>query len=64
MALARAHNADNSTTASTTKLSTKVAIPATSMLVIRLDAMDNFWRLLSDGFDLDQASFREVHRPS
>jgi hypothetical protein len=31
-----------------------VAIPATSMLVIRLDAMHHFWRQSSGSVDLDQ----------
>jgi hypothetical protein len=38
-----------------TTLRMTVAIPATSMLEIRLDAMRHFWWQLSDGFDLDHA---------
>ena len=34
---------------------TTVAIPATSMLVIRLDAIHHFWRQSSGRVDLDQA---------
>jgi len=39
---ARDHQGDNRTTASTTTLRTTVAIAATSMLEIRLDAMTHF----------------------
>jgi hypothetical protein len=51
----RVHQADNRATASTARLRTMVAIPATSMLVIRLDAMHHSSRHSSDGFDLDHA---------
>jgi hypothetical protein len=53
--LLRFHQADNRTTASTATLRTTVAIPATSMLVIRLDAMHHSWRQLSGSVDLDHA---------
>jgi hypothetical protein len=33
-----------------------VAIPATSMLEIRLDAMHHFWRQSSGSIDLDHAA--------
>jgi hypothetical protein len=55
---ARVHQADSRTTVSTpATLRTLVAIPATSMLEIRLDAMRNlFSRQSSDHVDLDHCS--------
>ena len=52
------HQTENRMTASTATLRTTVAIPATSMLEIRLDAMHHSWRQLSDRLDLDH-----VRRP-
>ena len=52
---AHVHPADNRATASTATLRTMVAIPATSMLEIRLDAMHHSWRQSSGSVDLDQA---------
>ena len=60
MALASAHpglhgsaQMENPTKASTATLRTIIAIAATSMLVIRLDAMRHFWRQSSDRVDPD-----------
>src|SRR4029077_8214125 len=53
---ARVHPADKRATASTATLRTMVAIPATSMLEIRLDAMHHSWRQSSGSVDLDQAA--------
>ena len=60
VALASAHpglhgsaQMENPTKASTATLRTIIAIAATSMLVIRLDAMRHFWQQSSDRVDLD-----------
>ena len=50
---ARVHPADNRTTASTATLRTTVAIPATSMLEIRLDAMNHFLATVGWSVDLE-----------
>jgi hypothetical protein len=56
---ARVHPA-NRTTASTATMRTTVAIPATSMLEIRLLAMHHFWQQSSGGLDLRQVSWVRV----
>ena len=60
VALASAHpglhgsaQMENPTKASTATLRTIIAIAATSMLVLRLDAMRHFWQQSSDRVDLD-----------
>jgi hypothetical protein len=56
--LSDAHHTEKRTTTSAATLRTTVAIPATSMLVIRLDAMRHFWWQSGGSIDLDH-----VRRP-